>query len=427
MKHMKYLSILSLICLISLAQPDKTIAQQSGIVTLKSCQEDAITNYPAARDKELLKQVSALKIQNLQTNYLPQITLNGQTTYQSEAIKINSPVISIDQSRAQYKATLDVNELIYDGGFTRYMKRLEVTSSDADVQQVEVDLFKIREQVNNVYFLLISLQENEKLIAATLNEVAEKENIVTSSVKNGVLIPSDLDVLMAEKLKIEQQLSEITINRKAALAILNILTNKSMTDSTVFELPHPEIVEAVAVNRPEYQLFDIQSKRLDDSRNLTGSMLMPKLYAFAQGGYGRPGLNFLKDKFAPFYIVGASLKWTIFDWNKNSRDKAVIDFQKQMIVTRKESFDRNLNTDLQNKLASIQKLQESIQRDKEILSLRHRITLSATSRLDNGIITSTDFLTELNAETIAKINAQTHLIQLEQAKVNYLLAKGHFE
>ena len=46
------------------------------------------------------------------------------------------------------------------------------------MQQVDVDLFKIRDQVNNVYFLLISLQENEKLIKSSLNEITEREKIM---------------------------------------------------------------------------------------------------------------------------------------------------------------------------------------------------------------------------------------------------------
>lgn len=425
MKHRKYQFVLLFLSILLSWHESFVIAQESTI-TLKSCQETAISNYPASKDKELLKQVSLLKIRNLETNYLPQVTLNGQATYQSDAIQLNTPIMKINQPKDQYKGSVDINQLIFDGGTNRYMKELESTSSEADLQQVEVDLFKVREQVNNVFFLLISLQENEKLLKANLSIISEREKVVVSSVKQGVLTSSDLDVLQAEKLNTEQQLSDISINRKSSLTILTILTNKIVTDSSFFELPKIELNVSDANIRPEYKLFDLQAKRFDDNRSLTGSMLMPKIYAFGEGGYGRPGLNMLSDKFSSFYIIGATLKWNLFDWNKNHRDKEVLDFQKQMVGTRRETFDKNLNVDLQNKMSSIQKLQEAIKRDVEILVLRHRITQTSSSRLDNGVITSTDYLTDFNAETVAKINAQTHIIQLEQAKTAYLLAKGQY-
>jgi hypothetical protein len=51
--------------------------------------------------------------------------------------------------------------------------------------------------------------------------------------------------------------------------------------------------------------------------------------------------------------------------------------------------------------------------------LRKKITARAASELENGIVTSTDYLADLNSETVALINYETHKIQLVQATVNY--------
>ena len=135
----------------------------------------------------------------------------------------------------------------------------------------------------------------------------------------------------------------------------------------------------------------------------------------------------LSNNFETYYILGASLKWTLWDWSKNRKDKQVLDLQKKMVQDKRETFDMNLNIDLQNRLAVIQKLEEALKRDNQIVELRSRITKTSASRLENGVITSTDYLTDLNAETVAKINLETHKIQLVQAKANYLLAKGNYE
>ena len=399
-------------------------------MTLKFCQEQALANYPTAKDKALIQAVSDLKISSLQTGLLPQVSLNGQATYQSDGINISIPTQAgpktMSSSKDQYKATLDINQLLYDGGTIRYQRRLEESSSAADVQQVEVDLYKIREQVNNTFFLLLSLQENRKLLNTTLGEIKNREGVVSSSVQNGVLTSSDLDVLEAERLKVEQQLAEIDITCKSTSSILSILISKPIPDSIQFELPMVSVKDTAASGRPEYKQFDLQAKRLEDSQQLTGSLLRPKVSAFVQGGYGRPGLNMLSNDFNLFYIVGANFKWTLWDWNKNHKDRQVLDVQKQMIQDKRETFDLNLNVDLQNRLSTFQKLEEALKRDGQIVELRSRITKTSASRLENGIVTSTDYLADLNAETTAKINLETHKIQLVQAKANYLLAKGAF-
>ena len=93
-------------------------------------------------------------------------------------------------AKDQYKATLDINQVIYDGGAIRHQRKVEESSSAADIQQVEVDLYKTKEQVNNAYFLLLSLQENRKLLNVTLDDIKDRENMVSSSVQNEVLTPA---------------------------------------------------------------------------------------------------------------------------------------------------------------------------------------------------------------------------------------------
>jgi outer membrane protein TolC len=65
-----------------------------------------------------------------------------------------------------------------------------------------------------------------------------------------------------------------------------------------------------------------------------------------------------------------------------------------------------------------------IDKDQELIDLRVKITKTASSQLSNGTITSTEYLTQLNEEKQAKLNKETHEIQLINAKLNYLSAIG---
>jgi len=75
--------------------------------------------------------------------------------------------------------------------------------------------------------------------------------------------------------------------------------------------------------------------------------------------------------------------------------------------------------------SEISKLEGLIEKDKGIIELKSKILISISSQLKNGIITATDYLTELNSENQAKIMLKTHHVQLVQAKIDFLTLKGN--
>ena len=78
------------------------------------------------------------------------------------------------------------------------------------------------------------------------------------------------------------------------------------------------------------QLYDYQINKLDVSKKLSTARIMPRFYAFGQGGYGRPGFNMLSNDFDWFYIFGAKLSWNISGFYQTGREKKIIDLQKKL-------------------------------------------------------------------------------------------------
>jgi hypothetical protein len=64
------------------------VAVYSQTVTLDSAQDLARKNYPAIRQKDLLKKTASLNVSNLNKNFLPQFSVNGQASYQSDVTSI---------------------------------------------------------------------------------------------------------------------------------------------------------------------------------------------------------------------------------------------------------------------------------------------------------------------------------------------------
>jgi outer membrane protein TolC len=146
---------------------------------------------------------------------------------------------------------------------------------------------------------------------------------------------------------------------------------------------------------------------------------MPSLLAWGQAGGGRPALDMLDNDFKSYYIIGLSVKWKPYDWNKAKNQREILGLSQDIINTQKETFDKNIRISMNQNLLEIAKYEELISRDKEIIALRQNITKSSESQLNNGIITSTQYITELNSETEAKMQLELHKIKLIQARIDY--------
>ena len=246
-----------------------------------------------------------------------------------------------------------------------------------------------------------------------------------SAFRNGVINRPDIDVLMAEKLKLEQQLGENGLRKASLIKILSQLTGKDLDKSSELVLPFNKSEMNSDISRPELQLFDLRKEQLSSSLKIVESKRMPRAYGFASLGYGNPpGNNFFKNEFAPYYMVGAGLKWNIFDWNKAKNEKQIVAIQKDMIDKRKTDLTDNLTRLLESKNAEIESLEMMMTTDTSLISIRKRITVSADSKYLNGTITATDYLNELNAEKQAVLNYEIHKISHAMANIEYLNISG---
>ena len=84
----------------------------------------------------------------------------------------------------------------------------------------------------------------------------------------------------------------------------------------------------------------------------------------------------------------------------------------------------NLRRQLESKMSEINSLRELVRTDSELIVLRKRITSSTESQFENGTITATEYLNELNSEKSAVINSEIHKINLALAGIEYLNISG---
>jgi len=397
-------------------------------VTLEQCQLWARENNPVLKQSGLYQKILTMKNENNATAFFPQLTLNGQATYQSDVTKIaiSLPNITIPTvGKDQYKIYFDLRQSIWDGGLSKARELINETENAGNLQQVEVELYQLKEKVNQFYFTSFLIQENLKILEQKTGTLSERRKIVESGVKNGMVLSSELDQLLAELITTDQLVLELKNNRETVLSALSILTGKAVDQMQNLQLTTKPIELNKPLLRPEIDLFVRQNDLLNANSEILKKQRNPKLFGFGQAGYGKPGLNMLNSQFDTYYLVGLGFNWNVLDWKSTSRQQQVLKLQQEIVQTKQETFvlNTNLATDQQNKL--IAQLFELLKTDQDLIQIRERITKTSASKLENGAITMADYILDLNAETTAKLTMETHKIQLKEAQVKLLNITGN--
>lgn len=420
---MKKLSVLILLLISSFSW-----AQE--ILSLEESYDFAEKNYPLASHISLLEDKAESEMEAIQKDYLPKLHINAKASYQSDVTEIplnlgGQSFESIDKD--QYRATLDVEQLIFNGGSINARKKLTDIQFQSQAQEVKITLYQIKKRINNYYFRVLQLRQQMTLLESKENALNERVKELASQVKYGTALPAAENVLKAEILKVNQQQDEVASHHETALKSLSAYTGRSLSVSTVLELPDQGMQVNTEGSRPETEFFTLKEKELDQNKELLSKSLYPNIYGFAQGGYGRPGYNFLDNSFQDFYMVGVKLNWNVFDWGKVNEQKKSLEISKDLINAERETFQLNNNIELEEAHMKITNIQKLLTRDSDIIALRESILETATSQLTNGIITPTEYLTEFNNLFEAKINQQIHEIDLEMAKADFKVIKGSIE
>ena len=408
-------------------------AQQ--LITLRECYDLASKSSPITSEILVYDQIRQQKDKNLSKGWLPTIDANGSFIYNSSVIDLTEamgslPVPGISDlispmPHEQYKMTLEINQVIYDGGTIREAKSLEMAEFRAQEKQTEAELYKLKNQVNGYYFNILLLEKQEELLKTYRDLIQKRMTSIEAAIRNGVMLPTEQDVLLSEKINLEQQLAENSVQMGALQKVLSDITGSNIDTTVRLVLPMAETSKIPPLTRPELQIFELRKGQLDASIKLRESQRRPKVFGFATLGYGNPpGNNFFKDEFASFAIVGAGIRWNIYDWDKTSGEIQVIDYQKSLADIRKAELSAQLNRLLETKMSEIKNLEARLETDSDLIEIRKRITQAAGSRFENGVITATEFMHELNAEKQAVINQEINRVRLALSKVEYLNISG---
>ena len=395
--------------------------------TLAECQQAAERNYPLIKRMDLITQTAALTVANIQKGWLPQLTVTAQATLQSDVTAFPEQMQTVYQQmgidikglrKDQYRIGVDVQQTVFDGGAISSRKEVARREAGVEIARQEVDIYKVRQRVNELYFSLLLLDQQIALSRDLEQLLSSNEQKLGTMFKSGTAAESDYLSVKAERLKATQQLASLLSQRQSAAAILSVFCGIEVKSPVKPSLTY----DAAPAVRPELRLADSQVALANAREKALGAALLPRIGLFAQGFYGYPGYNMFEDMMRRRWslngMIGARLTWNIGALYTRKNDKAQLRLARESAENSREVFLFNNKLEEMRYNEHTARYRQLMADDEEIIALRSRVRKAAESKLAHGIIAVNDLLREINAENTARVQQSMHEIEMLKAIYN---------
>lgn len=399
-------------------------------ITIEQCVEKAMENYPEIRKYDRVSATREIDLSDIDKGWLPRISAYGQATVQNAVPSFPESLSGVLQQmgqsmrgldKLQYKVGVDISQTIWDGGLSRARRDVSRLTSETQRKNIDVELYAVRQRVENLYFAILLTEEQ---IAQTGNALAlVKGNLekLRSMLRNGTAMQCDVDMVAAQALTMEQDITRARSAVRGYRQVLEIFIGESLSDRALV-MPDALMPSDMRPVRPELSLFENRIAAAQASRRLSDVSLMPKVGFFAQTWYGYPGFDYFKsmmNRNPSFNIMaGVKVTWNIdaFYTKKNTARRTAVDTGN--VMAEKETFLFNTGIQSVSQQEKISGLRSVMADDAKIIELRTNVRKAAESQLENGVIDATALLTKITDENQAKLTARFHEIQLIQEIYN---------
>lgn len=394
--------------------------------TLDECRRLAREHYPEIRQYDLIALTEQYDLSNAARAWIPQVTLSGQASWQSDTPTFPGALGEILASRGmqmegirqeQYRAAIDVSQTIWDGGHTRAAKEMARAEAAEKRQRTEVDLYALQSRVDDLYFGILLLDERLTQTTAQISLLESNLARMRSCVANGLATQSDANAIEAELLTVRQTREQIETSRASYGRMLELFIGQPLAAEGLERPAEPALGDGS--QRPELALFEARDQRIDVQHQALNSALMPRFSAFAQGYYGYPGLDMFQSMRSSEgnlnALVGVRMSWNIGAFYTRRNDLGKLRTARQQIDIQRDIFHFNTRLQTTREEGEIARLRKAVASDSRIVELRRAVRMAAESQLENGVIDTTDLLRKITDETTAMLNRSTHEIELLQA------------
>lgn len=393
-------------------------------VTLDECRRLAREHYPEIRQYDLVRRTEEYTLSNARQAWLPQLSFAAQATWQTEVPSFPNALAGMlaqqgidmpGMNKDQYKAALELNQTLWDGGKSEADKRIARAEAAEQARSADVDLYALQGRVDNLFFGILLLDERIAQTRLTLDLLRSNLEKVRALQRNGVAMQSDADAVEAELLTVNQQLTQVTASRDSYRRMLEIFTGRPL-DGEQLERPDASEPRSMESSRPELALFDATADKLTAQERLVKAATRPRFGLFAQGYYGYPGMDYFQSMMSPDWswnaMAGVKMSWNFGAYYTRKNSLAKLRTAKEQVEVQREIFLFNTRLQTAEESGDIARLRKALADDDRIVALRRSVREAAESKLRNGVIDTDDLLRKITDEAAAATARSAREIEL---------------
>ncbi|MBF4515092.1 TolC family protein [Flavobacterium sp. ANB] len=436
--------ILILLCSIGLS-----VNAQVTTLTLKDAITYALQNKSDAKKSKLQVENSEYKIQEVRSRALPQISANGNLTYNPviqttviDGAGFGAPGTTIQAAFGQKwtsNAGLSLTQAIFDQSvFTG----LKAAKSTREFYQINDQLTEeqVIERVANNYYSVYVQKERLTLLDSNFVNTTKVRDIVKGQFDNGLAKKIDLDRIVVKMSNIDterQQIkNQITLQENALKFYMG------MPIETVIDMPKEEfeVVPAALTeqptveNRTEYLLLKKQEELLVYNKKAVEAGYYPTLSLTAGYNYIGQGPEFpwfaKPEKgvyWSDYSAIGLNLHVPIFTGFGTRAKVRQADIEIRSLQEDIKDTKLSLDLDYRNAIAQIDNNLVTIENQKENMRLATEILSNTKNNYLQGLASLTDLLDAENASLEAQNNYTRAVLNYKIAEVALIKSKGELK
>lgn len=405
-------------------QDTLNLANSNAQITLENAIAKAKAHYPLHKNKELLARAQSLELTRLNMNYIPQIRLSAKATYQSDVTKLPFSSAALSQmagasidykplNKDQYNANIEISQPLLDSGSVWANKSTVSARYASRSAELDSALYGIQNLVINSYFSALLLDKQIKQSSIHISELEKNLKTLNARYQNGVANKSDIDKIRVQILQAQKSSQSLQNERDIALQTLQELIGASENLQLVapnldearqyLSAVERDLAGANFTHRPEMQVFALKTDEIALQKRQEIARSLPYIDAFLQVGYANPALNILHSGFDEYYIAGIRLNWNLSNLYSTRQQNELRRVQALEIHSQREEFLFNARIALKQHIKKAKSLLRTLAQDEQIISAQEELAKSAAARLKNGVLSTNDFLSEINELNALKL------------------------
>lgn len=438
---MKQLLILTILSFVTI-----TNAQEKTTLSLKDAIKYALENKADAKKAQLQIENSEYQIQEVRSRALPQISANGNLTYNPvlqttviDGASFNAPGTTIQAAFGQKwtsTAGVSLTQALFDQSVFTGLKAAKTTREFYQINN-QLTEEQVIERVANNYYQVYVLRQKLALVESNLKTTTKVRDIVKGQFDNGLAKRIDLDRMTVNLSNINTQKQQIINSVQLQENALKFYMGMPM--DTPIEIPQTEFEITGAAfsdspnvsNRSEYLLLKKQEELLVLQKKSVIAGYYPTLSLSASYNYigqGKEMPLFAKPVdgvyWSDFSAIGLNLRVPIFSGFGTRAKVRQADVELRTIQEDIKDTQLSLDLDYKNAKTQIENSIITLQNQKENMKLADEILKNINNNYQQGLASLTDLLDAENASTEAQNNYTAAILDYKLAEIKLIKSKG---